>query len=225
MAHKGKATSDVSFNLEDPPEAYTNPSVHSRISEYTEVARTPTNDASGPSPQSQCPRWVHVVFFSFVVHLVMDLWYTCDALMDFDRLVDLFEWTYYYICDIYCDGCNMCGWMYRWMRYICDEWDIYVMDEIYIYMWYMFVWIYLSRWNIKKIKNCCFGSLCRVLHSAKDPLPSAMVTALGKAGKIGAQKTIFQLCGVPWHSAKNFFLKNSNFAECRPEGTWQRIFF
>ena len=40
MAHKGKATSDVSFNLEDPPEAYTNPSVHSRISEYTEVARS-----------------------------------------------------------------------------------------------------------------------------------------------------------------------------------------
>jgi hypothetical protein len=40
MAHKGKATSDVSFNLEDPPEANTNPSVHSRISEYTEVARS-----------------------------------------------------------------------------------------------------------------------------------------------------------------------------------------
>ena len=39
MAHKGKATSDISFNLEDPPEAYTNPNVHSRISEYTEVAR------------------------------------------------------------------------------------------------------------------------------------------------------------------------------------------
>ena len=40
MAHKGKAMSDVSFNLEDPPEAYMNPSVHSRISEYTEVARS-----------------------------------------------------------------------------------------------------------------------------------------------------------------------------------------
>ena len=36
MAHKGKAMSDVSFNLEDPPEAYTNPSIHSRISEYTD---------------------------------------------------------------------------------------------------------------------------------------------------------------------------------------------
>ena len=40
MAHKGKATSNVSFNLEDPPEAYTNSSVHSRINEYTEVARS-----------------------------------------------------------------------------------------------------------------------------------------------------------------------------------------
>ena len=49
MAHKGKAMSDVSFNLEDPPEAYTNPSVHSRISEYTEVARSlhgPEHDLS-----------------------------------------------------------------------------------------------------------------------------------------------------------------------------------
>ena len=40
VAHKGKAMSDVSFNLEDPPEAYTNLSIHSRISEYTEVARS-----------------------------------------------------------------------------------------------------------------------------------------------------------------------------------------
>ena len=40
MAHKGKAMSDVYFNLEDLPEAYMNPSVHSRISEYTEVARS-----------------------------------------------------------------------------------------------------------------------------------------------------------------------------------------
>ena len=40
MSHKGKATSDVSYNLEDPPEAYTNPSVHTRISEYTLAARS-----------------------------------------------------------------------------------------------------------------------------------------------------------------------------------------
>jgi hypothetical protein len=35
MAHKGKATSDVTYNSDDGPEAYTNPAVHSRLSEYT----------------------------------------------------------------------------------------------------------------------------------------------------------------------------------------------
>jgi len=33
MAHKGRATSDVSYNPADPPEAYSNPSVHTRITE------------------------------------------------------------------------------------------------------------------------------------------------------------------------------------------------
>ena len=127
----------------------------------------PPNDGAGPSPQSPWPRWVHVLFFSFVVHLVMDLWYTCDVLVDFDGLVDLFGWTWALII-IYCDGCDMSGWMCGWMRYICDGWDIYVMNEIY--MWCMFVWIYLSRWNVKKIKNYRFESLCRVLHSVKNPV-------------------------------------------------------
>ena len=39
MAHKGKATSGVDYNPEDPPESYTNATVHSRLSQYTEVAR------------------------------------------------------------------------------------------------------------------------------------------------------------------------------------------
>ena len=152
-------------------------------------------------------------FFSFVVHLVMNLGYTCDALVDFDGLVmDLWiyldglehlllafagltsqfqpappphnnqpvsaatvflshnhqsvsvkfqtsERGHYYICDIYCDGCDMCGWMCGWMRSICDGWDIYV---IYVCM-NLFVMM-----ECKKIKNCRFGSLCRVLHSSKD---------------------------------------------------------
>ena len=51
MAHKGKAMSDVSFNLEDPPEAYTNPSVYSCISEYTEVARSLHGPDHDPSTQ------------------------------------------------------------------------------------------------------------------------------------------------------------------------------
>ena len=51
MAYKGKAMSDVSFNLENPPEAYTNPSVHSRISEYTELARSLYGSDHDPSTQ------------------------------------------------------------------------------------------------------------------------------------------------------------------------------
>jgi hypothetical protein len=39
MAHKGRATSDVTFNPDDPPEAYTNPTIQPRIAKYTTVAR------------------------------------------------------------------------------------------------------------------------------------------------------------------------------------------
>ena len=44
MSHKGRATSDVPFNPEDPPEAYINQSVHSRLSDYTSMAR----EVNGP---------------------------------------------------------------------------------------------------------------------------------------------------------------------------------
>jgi hypothetical protein len=39
LSHKGKATSDVSYNPEDGPEAYSNASIHSRLSDYTSMAR------------------------------------------------------------------------------------------------------------------------------------------------------------------------------------------
>jgi hypothetical protein len=39
MAHKGKATSDVNYNPEDGPEAYSNATAHSHLSEYTLMAR------------------------------------------------------------------------------------------------------------------------------------------------------------------------------------------
>ena len=78
----------------------------------------------------------------------------------------------------------------------------------------------------------------------RTPLPSAMVTALGKAGKMGARKTIFPALSSAMTMAlgKDFlkkiqtlpsadkralgkeFKKKSNFAECRPEGTRQRFF-
>ena len=74
------------------------------------------------------------------------------------------------------------------------------------------------------------GHFAECCTRQRTPLSSAMVTALGKAGKMGARKTIFpslpsvmtmvlgkefffkkkfKLCRVParGHSAKNFFLK------------------
>ena len=39
LAHKGKATSNITYNPYDPPSAYSNPSVHSRIQAYTEMGR------------------------------------------------------------------------------------------------------------------------------------------------------------------------------------------
>ena len=39
LSHKGRATSDVTFNSEDPPEVYSNQSVHSRLNDYTSMAR------------------------------------------------------------------------------------------------------------------------------------------------------------------------------------------
>jgi len=39
MSHMGRATSDVAYNPAAPPEAYTNPSIHTRINAYTEVGR------------------------------------------------------------------------------------------------------------------------------------------------------------------------------------------
>ena len=39
MTHKGKATSDVRYNPDDGPEAYTNPMVGSRLALYTEMGK------------------------------------------------------------------------------------------------------------------------------------------------------------------------------------------
>jgi hypothetical protein len=39
MAHKGKATSDDTYNPDDGPEAYTNPIVYSRLHDYTAMAQ------------------------------------------------------------------------------------------------------------------------------------------------------------------------------------------
>jgi hypothetical protein len=51
LAHKGKATSDVDYNLEDPPSAYSNASIHSHLSEYVEMARSVNGTEYDPSTQ------------------------------------------------------------------------------------------------------------------------------------------------------------------------------
>jgi hypothetical protein len=39
MAHKGKATFDVTYNPDDGPEAYSNPAIYSRLHDYTAMAQ------------------------------------------------------------------------------------------------------------------------------------------------------------------------------------------
>ena len=39
LAHKGKATSNVVYNLEDPPSAYSNESIYNHLDGYTSMAR------------------------------------------------------------------------------------------------------------------------------------------------------------------------------------------
>jgi len=52
LAHKGKATApDLTYNPEDPPEAYTNTSVHSKLSEYSSAARTRHGEDFDPASQ------------------------------------------------------------------------------------------------------------------------------------------------------------------------------
>jgi hypothetical protein len=38
MAHKGKATSDVTYNLDDGPKAYIIPTIYSLLHDYTAMA-------------------------------------------------------------------------------------------------------------------------------------------------------------------------------------------
>jgi hypothetical protein len=58
MAHKGKVTSDVSYNPTDSPETYTNPTVYTRINEYTSVVRSLHGDDYDPSSQDFDPEVV-----------------------------------------------------------------------------------------------------------------------------------------------------------------------
>jgi len=76
----------------------------------------------------------------------------------------------------------------------------------------------LSRWNVKKNKNCRFGTLCQVLHSAKDPVVECHGHSTRQSWKNGRSENRFFSLG-------KYLKKKSNFAECQTEGTRQRIFF
>jgi hypothetical protein len=49
LAHKGKATSGVTFSADDGPEAYSNPTIGARISEYTSAVRESSGEDFDPS--------------------------------------------------------------------------------------------------------------------------------------------------------------------------------
>ncbi|XP_072151783.1 uncharacterized protein [Setaria viridis] len=51
MSKKGKMTADIDFNPEDPPEVYSHPSIHSRVTEYTSMAREVHGPEFDPSSQ------------------------------------------------------------------------------------------------------------------------------------------------------------------------------
>jgi len=52
LAHKGKASSStVDYNPEDGPEAYSNPTVHTRLSQYTEMGREKHGPEWNPSTE------------------------------------------------------------------------------------------------------------------------------------------------------------------------------
>ena len=49
LAHKGKVMSDVTYNPKDPPSAYSNKSIHSRLDGYTSMARVVHGPEYDPS--------------------------------------------------------------------------------------------------------------------------------------------------------------------------------
>ena len=51
MSKKGKAKSDVSYNPDDPPEAYSNPNAYARIRDYTSAMREMHGSDFDPASQ------------------------------------------------------------------------------------------------------------------------------------------------------------------------------
>ena len=51
LSKKGKATANIDFNLEDPPKAYNDSSIHNRVTVYTVMARVVHGSQFDPSIQ------------------------------------------------------------------------------------------------------------------------------------------------------------------------------
>ena len=64
-------------------------------------------------------------------------------------------------------------------------------DGLDIYVIYVCMNLFVMMKCKKKLKIVVFGHFAECCTRQRIPLPSAMVTALGKAGKMGARKTFF----------------------------------
>jgi len=49
MAHMGKATSGIAFDPAAPPEAYSNPNIHTRVTRYMEIGKVLHGDTWDPA--------------------------------------------------------------------------------------------------------------------------------------------------------------------------------
>jgi hypothetical protein len=55
MAHKGKATSNITYNPDDGPEAYSNTAVYNRLHDYTAMAQEVHGPEYDPSTEQIDP--------------------------------------------------------------------------------------------------------------------------------------------------------------------------
>ena len=130
------------------------------------------------------------------------LWWTCKLIwIDLSTYYYILWWMWYGRMDVWMDEIYM--W---WMRYICDGWDIYV---IYVCM-NVFVMMECKK------KFCRFGSLCWVLHSAKDAFAERNGHNTRQSWQNGWPETRFSSFAecCDYNTRQRNLKKNLNFAEC-----------
>ena len=97
----------------------------------------------------------------------------------------------------------------RWMRYICD----------------ICLYECICHDGMQK-KIAVLGHFVECCTRQRTPLPSAIVTAPGKAGKIGARKTIFPALpsAMTMVLGKEFFLKKIQTLPSAGQGALSKEF-